>query len=85
MVVSSRAERDLKKLGRHNPKDYARVMAAIRSLADDFRPPGPSNSRGARAPGVSGSAPTRLSIIDDGERVVTVLSVAHRKEVYLRR
>ncbi len=86
MVVSPRAERDLKKLRRQNPRDYARVMAAIRSLADDSRPPGAKQLTGRR-----GSWSLRVGdyrviyAIDDEARVVTVLGVAHRKEVYLRR
>ncbi len=86
MVVSPRAERDLKKLGRQNPRDYARVIAAIRSLADDSRPPGAKQLTGRQ-----GSWSLRVGdyrviyTIDDGARAVTVLGVAHRKEVYLRR
>ena len=86
MVVSPRAERDLKKLGRQNPRDYKRVIAAIRSLADDSRPPGAKQLTGRQ-----GSRSLRVGdyrviyIIDDGARVVTVLGVAHRKEVYPRR
>jgi len=86
VVVSPRAERDLKKLRRQNPRDYARVMEAIRSLADDSRPPGTKPLTGRQ-----GSWRLRVGdyrviyTIDDAALVVTVLGVAHRREVYRRR
>ena len=86
VVVSPRAERDLKKLRRQNPRDYARVITAIRSLADNPRSPGTKQLTGRK-----GSWSLRVGdyrviyAIDDEMRIVTVLGVAHRKEVYLRR
>jgi mRNA interferase RelE/StbE len=83
--VSPRAERDLKKLYRQSRQDYDRVRAAIRPLASDPRPPG--------CKPLSGSTGWRIRIgdhrviyaIDDEERIVTILGVAHRREVYRRR
>jgi mRNA-degrading endonuclease RelE of RelBE toxin-antitoxin system len=43
VVVSSAAERDLKSQARKNRRDYGQVLAAIRALADDPRPPAPTS------------------------------------------
>lgn len=86
MDVSPRAERDLKKFGRRNPRDYERVMAAVRYLAENPRPATAKPLTGRR-----GSWSLRVGdyrviyTTNDDARVVTVLGVAHRREVYRRR
>jgi len=75
------AERELRKIDRPVAR---RVLMAVSKLASDPRP------RGARSLAGHPSGTTRIRIgeyrvgyvIDDGAVVITVVRVAHRREVY---
>jgi mRNA interferase RelE/StbE len=79
VAVLRRAQKELSQL----PTDvYSRVRDAIRSLTQEPRPPGCRK--------LTARDGWRLSIghyrviydIDDGQQVVTILHVGHRRDVY---
>jgi mRNA interferase RelE/StbE len=84
IVWTTQALRELRKLDASITK---RVLAAVTRLAENPRP------HGARA--LAGEPPGMLRLrvgdyrvvyqIDDGQIIVTVVRVAHRREVYRRR
>ncbi len=57
-------------------------MAAIRTLADDPRPPGSRKLAGRDSYRIRAGDYRVIYLTDDGELVVTVLGVGHRKQVY---
>ena len=73
-----------KRMEKLPPRDYDQVDRAILSLADDPRPPGCTR--------LSGRTDLRIRVgdyrvvygIDDERRVVEILHVAHRRDVYRR-
>ena len=76
------AKRQLRKLDKtHNPF-LRRIISSIESLSEDPRPP--------RAEKLTGRADWRirvvdyriLYVIDEQNKTVTIVSVAHRREVY---
>ncbi len=81
IVLSAPAERDLKRL---LATVFHRVIAAIEALAGNPRPPGCRKLRGA------GHDDYRLRIgdyrvlyeVDDTARIVRIMRVRHRREVY---
>ena len=74
------AERDLRRLP---PGDFERIIAVIRALAADPRPPGSRKM-------VSSKSDWRIRIgtwrviyeVDDEAEVVQIMRVGHRREVY---
>jgi mRNA interferase RelE/StbE len=81
VVLSAPAERDLKRLP---AAIFHRVIAAIQTLAANPRPPGARKLHG------SGRDDYRLRVgdyrvlyeIDDTARLVRIMRVRHRREVY---
>ncbi|MFN8626242.1 MAG: type II toxin-antitoxin system RelE/ParE family toxin [Candidatus Binatia bacterium] len=81
IVLSGAAERDLKRLP---AAIFHRVIAAIRGLAATPRPPGCRKLQG------SGHDDYRIRVgdyrvvyeIDDAARLVRIMRVRHRREVY---
>jgi mRNA interferase RelE/StbE len=63
-------------------KDRQRVVARIRSLADDPRPPGCQKLSAAEKYRVRQGRYRILYSIEDMQLTVTVVRVAHRKDVY---
>jgi mRNA interferase RelE/StbE len=81
IVLSAPAERDLKRL---SASVFHRVMAAIRALAGNPRPPGCRKLQG------SGHDDYRIRVgnyrvlyeVDDTARVVRIMRVRHRRDAY---
>jgi mRNA interferase RelE/StbE len=65
-------------------RDYDRVDRAILALADDPRPPGCTRLRGRTDWRIRVGDYRIVYGIDDERRVVEILHVAHRREVYRR-
>jgi mRNA interferase RelE/StbE len=89
-VVASRYKVEVettpaKQIQRLQSGEQARVMVAIRALADEPHPHGC-----VKMSGTGSSYRVRVGkfrvvyVVDDGLRVVTVTRVGHRKEVYNR-
>lgn len=79
LLVLPRAERQLAKL----PSDhFARVRDTIRVLATDPRPVGCRKLKGREGYRLRIGTYRIVYAIDDREKVVTVLDVGHRRDVY---
>ena len=63
-------------------KDRQRVVARIRSLADDPRPPGCQKLTGAEKYRVRQGRYRIVYSIEDDRLLVMVVRMAHRKDVY---
>lgn len=78
--ISATAERQLKRLGR---EDQVRVIRAVQALADQPRPPGCRKLQGYEDVYRIRVARFRILYSIDGRRIiVTVLKIAHRRDVY---
>lgn len=84
MVVSPAAERNLKAIRRRDRRTYERVMAAIRALVHDPRPPGARKLSGRESYRIRVGDYRVIYLVDAEELIVTVLGVGHRREVYDR-
>jgi mRNA interferase RelE/StbE len=62
--------------------DLGRVMSRIRALETDPRPPGSEKLTGAEQYRVRRGAYRILYEIDDTRRIVTVVKIGQRREVY---
>ena len=81
IVLGLRARKQLRKL----PDDVRRdLVAVIRSLAENPRPPGVTKLRARKAPQwrVRSGKYRILYEVEDDQRIVTVYKVAHRKNAY---
>lgn len=84
IVISERAEKDI--LAVASRKDRERIDARIQKLAHDPRPPGSKKLTDSRELYRIRQGDYRiLYAIEDEIRVVSVVHVAHRKDVYRRR
>ena len=63
-------------------KDRARIVARIRELTDNPRPGGSQKLSGRELYRVRQGDYRVVYLVDDAERVVTVYSVGHRRDVY---
>jgi len=77
--LSRRAEKDLDRLP---PLGAARVIAALRGLADDPRPRGAGKLVNVEGYRIRVGVYRIIYEVDDAARVVTVYRVRHRREVY---
>ncbi|MFN4218387.1 MAG: type II toxin-antitoxin system RelE family toxin [Candidatus Bipolaricaulia bacterium] len=77
--LSSRAERDLKKL---SGRTYLRVQAAIRDLSDNSRPPGCRKLAQVNEWRIRVGDYRIRYRIDDTHQEIIVTSIRHRREVY---
>jgi mRNA interferase RelE/StbE len=71
-----------KALARLPKRDYERVRDAIRALAKDPRPPGSRKLTDREGWRIRIGVYRVIYDIDDGIRVVTVVDVGHRGDVY---
>lgn len=79
LVVKKSAERELRAL----PKaDLRRVTDRIRGLAQDPRPPGHEKLSGQEHYRVRQGDYRVVYAIDDDHRVITIVKIGHRREVY---
>lgn len=65
-------------------RDVARILERIRQLASDPRPPGCEKLSGPERYRIRQGAYRILYEIEDSSVTVTVVKVAHRREVYRR-
>ncbi len=80
VFLAPSAERDLKKLP---AETFRRVVAALKALAEDPRPPGYRKLRGETDAGRVRLGEHRILYeIDDEAQEVRVFRVRHRKDVY---
>ncbi len=82
--VQRRAERGLRRLRQGDPFAYRKLVAAIRDLAEDPRPPGAVKLTAFDPPAwrVRVGSYRIVYEIDDGRVLVVVVNVAPRGEVY---
>lgn len=79
LVVKKSAERELRAL----PKpDLRRITDRIRSLAHDPRPPGHEKLSGQDHYRVRQGDYRVVYAIDDDHRLITIVKIGHRREVY---
>ena len=79
IVITRRAQKELVALP---PRDYERVRAAIRALAAIPRPPGCTKLTDRAGWRIRAGAYRVIYEIDDDQRVVTILHIGHRRDVY---
>ena len=79
LKILRRAQRSL---GRLPQRDYERVRDAIRALADEPRPPGCRKLTGRDSWRIRVGRYRVIYEIDDTVRIVSVLDVGHRRDVY---
>ena len=80
--VSRTAERGLRRLER---RDQQRIVAAVRSLASDPRPPGSRKLQGYEDVfRIRVGAYRILYSVSNTELIVIVLKIGHRRDVYRR-
>lgn len=82
--LARRAERGLRRIREGDPRGYARLVPAIRSLAEDPLPAGTVKLRGFDPPAWRLRAGQYRIVyeIQSGALVVVVIDVAPRGEVY---
>jgi len=74
------AERDLRRLP---PGDFERIIAVIRALAADPRPPGSRKMVGSKSDWRIRIGTWRVIYeVDDEAEAVRIMRVGHRREVY---
>lgn len=79
LFLLPRAQKELTRL----PHDsYARLRAAIRSLAEEPRPPGCHKLSGREGWRIRVGDFRVIYDVEDTSRTVTVLHVGHRRDVY---
>ena len=84
LEIERRAERGLRRIRAGDPRGYRRVVAAIRALGDDPRPPGATKLTAFDPPAwrVRVGQYRIIYEVDDDRVVVIVVNVAPRGEVY---
>lgn len=80
VFIKPSAAKELEAVG--TKKDRTRLVARIRSLAADPRPPGCQKLSGSEKYRVRQGAYRVIYWIEDDKLVVTVVRVAHRREAY---
>lgn len=82
--LGGRAERGLRRIRQGDPRGYRRVVAAIRSLAENPRPPGAVKLTAFDPPAWRlRVGPYRIVYeIYEGEVLIVVVNVTPRAEVY---
>lgn len=79
VVIKRSAAKEIEAIQR---KDRERLVARIAALGDDPRPPGAEKLTGEEKYRVRQGDYRVLYEIDDGRIIVTVVRVAHRRQVY---
>ncbi len=80
VLIKPSAAKELEGVG--SKKERLRIVARIRSLAEDPRPPGCQKLSGSEKYRIRQGAYRILYTIDDEVVTVVVVRVAHRREVY---
>lgn len=71
-----------KEVGRLPPPIHARIVARLQTLANDARPPGARKLRSREGYRIRVGDYRILYEVDDTSQAVTVVSIAHRRDVY---
>jgi mRNA interferase RelE/StbE len=79
VVVKRSAERELRAVPR---TDLRRVITRIRGLADEPRPPGSEKLSGEDRYRLRQGDYRLIYAIDDDRRIVEIVKIGHRREVY---
>jgi len=79
LSILRRAQKELQRLPH---EDYERVRDAIRALAHEPRPPGCLVLTGRAGWRIRVGTYRVIYEIDDVQRIITVLHVGHRRDVY---
>ena len=79
VVVKRSAERELRAVPQ---RDLSRLVARIRGLAEDPRPPGGEKLSGHDRYRLRQGDYRVVYAVDDEQRIVEVVKVGHRREVY---
>ena len=80
IYIEKTAERDLKKLP---AADFERIIPHLKSLAEDARPPGSHKISGTEHDRRIRVGTYRIIYeLNEKEKVVSILRVRHRREVY---
>lgn len=79
ILIKRSAAKELEDIGL---RDRRRVVARIRALADDPRPPGSEKLSGADRHRIRQGNFRVLYEIDDDAITVTVVKIGHRRDVY---
>lgn len=82
LFIKRSAARELESVG--SKKDRRRLVARIRALADDPRPPGCQKLSGAEKYRVRQGRYRIVYSIEDDRLIVIVVRIAHRREAYRR-
>ncbi|MCH8006192.1 MAG: type II toxin-antitoxin system RelE/ParE family toxin [Planctomycetes bacterium] len=83
LLIKRSAAKELEAVG--SRKDRRRLVAKIRSLGADPRPPGCQKLSGSEKYRVRQGAYRIVYSIEDDRLVVMIVRVAHRREVYRER
>jgi mRNA interferase RelE/StbE len=79
VLVKRSAERELRAIPK---RDLSRTLARIRGLAEDPRPPGSEKLSGHDRNRLRQGDYRVVYGVDDQERIVEVVKIGHRREVY---
>ncbi len=79
ITIMRPAQRALTRIA--NP-DYNRLVAAIQALVTNPRPPGCAKLTGRDAWRIRVGTYRVIYEIDDGPRIVTIVDVGHRRDIY---
>lgn len=82
--VEHKAARALIRIARGDHQAAARIKAAIDGLAEEPRPSGTVKLTGADAYRIRVGDYRVVYVVEDAVRVVVVVRIAHRREVYER-
>ena len=80
LLIKPSAAKELEALGRKS--DRTRIVDKIYTLKDDPRPQGCEKLTGQDRYRVRQGQFRILYVVDDNERVVTVVKIGHRRDVY---
>ncbi len=80
LLIKASAAKELEAVGRKS--DRTRIVDKIYTLKDDPRPQGCEKLTGQDRYRLRQGQFRILYVVDDGERVVTVVKIGHRRDVY---
>ncbi len=80
LLIKPSAAKELEAVGRKS--DRSRIVDKIYTLKDDPRPPGCEKLTGQDRYRLRQGLFRILYVVDDAERVVTVVKIGHRRDVY---
>ncbi len=80
LLIKPSAAKELEAVGRKS--DRTRIVDKIYTLRDDPRPPGCEKLTGQDRYRLRQGQFRILYVVDDAERVVTIVKIGHRRDVY---